>query len=81
MVVEGEVVGQPQEQLGQAGVTLEGDIVILDAAPESLDDTVVQCPSTSIPADGDPFAPAHARGAALGGQPQQGEGEMQRLTG
>ena len=54
-IVEGERLSQSQEQLGQAGVALEIDVLVLDAASQALDEQVVRCPPAFTHADGDPF--------------------------
>ena len=54
-IAEGERLHQSQEQLGQAGVALEIDVLVLDAASQALDEQVVRCPPAFTHADGDPF--------------------------
>ena len=44
VVVEGEILRQPKQQLGKARVALEVDVLVLDRAPEPLDEDVVERP-------------------------------------
>jgi hypothetical protein len=55
-VVESEVLGQPEQKLRQTGIALEVDVLVLNAAPQALDDDVVQGAATSVHADGNPLA-------------------------
>ena len=53
MVVEPEVVCQALVELGDALVVPQVDILVLDRAPESLDEGVVQRSTTAVHADQD----------------------------
>ena len=52
-VVEVEVFVQAFDRLGDAFVVVQVDFFIFDAAPQSLDEDVVQCSTASIHTDGD----------------------------
>ncbi len=58
-VVEGEILGQPEQQFGQGGVALEVDVLVLDAVLETLAEDTVQGPSAPIHADGDAGVQEH----------------------
>ena len=52
-VVEVEVVVQAYDRLGDACVIVQVNFFVFDAAPEPLDEDVVQCSTTPIHTDGD----------------------------
>src|SRR5262245_44875529 len=52
-VVEVEIFAQALDRLGDAFVVVQIDLFVFDAAPQSLDEDVVQCSTASIHTDRD----------------------------
>jgi len=59
-VIKGEVLGQADYQFAHRGIALQIHVLMLDAAPEPLDEDVVERAPPSIHADGDTLAFQHA---------------------
>ncbi len=53
LVVELEVIRQPDHQLRQVPIAFEIDVLVLDAPPQAFDEDVVQGPTAPVHADGD----------------------------
>jgi len=58
-VVKCKVVSQPQCQVSHAAVSLQIDVLMLETAPESLHEDIVQRPASAIDADADAFTLEH----------------------
>ena len=71
-VVEGEVLGQTKQQLAHRSVALQIHVFMLDAAPQPLDEDVVEGAPPAIHADGDAFAFQHVG--------EGGAGELRALV-
>ncbi len=55
VIIEAEVFGQPQVELGDPVVGLEVEFFVFDRAPQAFDEHVVQCSAPSVHADANAF--------------------------
>jgi hypothetical protein len=60
LVVEAQPSSDPNLRLGDAGVSVQVDLLVFQAAPQSLDKDVVHAAAFAIHADRDPAALEHA---------------------
>ena len=67
LIIEEEVVGQPQEEPGYGVVGVEVEVFVFDGAPEAFDEHIVQGSAASVHADPDAF-PLQSGGEAGGGE-------------